>query len=293
MIVPPFAGVALVECHDRIELAPLCWCREFVGLGRFDSREIGPSPVDQMHPFFKAVMKGRKIWVIATWRQYDNGQEEPLRLQYLDPSATRKQAETCFKEAVRFAAHSKEELVALTRLFKAKREDLEYIESRFPNIQCPNGSIEDDDLYQARLKVLGGFQPRTVQLIQKADTARNPDERLRLERKGIQAYFADLAHYWNDEQIKAWQRSNPLGADWISEFSRSRSEPKRELDPVNHALVLNWLRGKYNLLTAQELSDAIFRATGKRVSPATIKKRRERLGLTTKRPPGPRPNSDC
>jgi hypothetical protein len=42
MIVPPFAGVRLVEYRDRIALTPLYWCREFVGIGRFKASEVGP-----------------------------------------------------------------------------------------------------------------------------------------------------------------------------------------------------------------------------------------------------------
>jgi hypothetical protein len=45
---------------------------------------------------------------------------------------------------------------------------------------------------------------------------------------------------------------------------------------------------RYNLLTAEKLSDAILVMTGQRLTPDTLKKRRERLGLTTKRKPGPR-----
>jgi len=39
-------------------------------------------------------------------------------------------------------------------------------------------------------------------------------------------------------------------------------------------------------LTQNELSDAILVMTGQRLMPGTLKKRRERLGLTTKRKPG-------
>jgi transposase len=64
------------------------------------------------------------------------------------------------------------------------------------------------------------------------------------------------------------------------------------LDPINQELALHWLRRGYNLMTEKELSDAILKATGQRLMPDTLKKRRGRLGLSTKRPPGPRPNSE-
>lgn len=292
MIIPPFAGVALVEYRDRIALTPICWCREFVGLGRFDSRQVGPQPGEPLHPMFSALMKGKKIWVIVAWRQYEDGTEEPLRIHHLDPRATKRDAHRTFEDEVRFIEMPKDELVALSKLFKTTPDDLAYTESRHPNIQTGKGSIEESDLYQARLKALAGLQPKTVELIQKADAAADDATRQRYEREAVHALFADLAHYWPDDVMKEWQRRNPIGAEWMTEFSRVRSEPRRKLDPVNLELALNWIRQKYNLLTAEELSDAVFRSTGKRVSAAAIKKRRERLGLTTKRPSGPRPNSE-
>jgi len=101
-----------------------------------------------------------------------------------------------------------------------------------------------------------------------------------------------MAHYWNSNAVKDWQRTNPIATEWIKEFARVFQKQRKELDPVDHDIVLNWLRRGYNLLTAEELSEAVFKATGKYMTPEAIKKRRERLELTTKRPPGPRPNSE-
>jgi hypothetical protein len=90
----------------------------------------------------------------------------------------------------------------------------------------------------------------------------------------------------------AWQRSNPIGTEWITEFTKTLHRPKRKLNPVDHSLALHWLRKGYNLLTEKELSRAVYKVTGKRLTPAAIKKRRERLGLTTKRPTGPRQRTE-
>lgn len=291
-IVPPVTGVALVELHDRIALTPLCWCREFVGLGRYESEKVRPAKGSPLHPFYSQVMKGKKIWVIIAWRQYEDGQEEVLRTHCLDPGCSKTQALEAYQDEVEFVSLGRNELDELSTLFKASPEDLEYIDTRFPKIQSPGGTIEEADLYQARLKTLAGLQPKTVALIQRAAAAKDPNARLQLERQAIHAYFADLAHYWTDEALNEWLRNNPPRSHWLCEFAKVKAEPKRELDPVNHELALNWIRGKYNLLTAEELSKEIQKATGQRVSAATIKKRRERLGLTTKRTPGPRPNSE-
>ena len=112
----------------------------------------------------------------------------------------------------------------------------------------------------------------------------------------MQSFFAELAHYWKEAEVLAWQKSNPVGTGWMCEFGEVMSEPRRQLDPINHDLALNWLRENYNRMTAKELSDSIFRrvwrwlAPGFKLTADFIKKRRERLGLTTKRPPGPPPN---
>ena len=117
-----------------------------------------------------------------------------------------------------------------------------------------------------------------------------------MERQAVQSFFAELAHYWKEAEVLAWQKSNPVGTGWMCEFGEVMSEPRRQLDPINHDLALNWLRENYNRMTAKELSDSIFRrvwrwlAPGFKLTADFIKKRRERLGLTTKRPPGPPPN---
>jgi hypothetical protein len=47
MIIPPFAGVTLVECDDEIQLTPYYWYPEFVGLGRHKANEGGPPHMQQ------------------------------------------------------------------------------------------------------------------------------------------------------------------------------------------------------------------------------------------------------
>jgi len=129
-------------------------------------------------------------------------------------------------------------------------------------------------------------------MIQRAEATEDPNKRIRIEREAVQAFFAELAHHWTEDLILDWQKNNPVGSQWICEFARVAQQPKCELDPINHELVLNWIHRGYNLLTEGELSDIIQKSTGQRLKPGSLKKRRERLGLTTKRPPGPRPKSE-
>jgi hypothetical protein len=247
-----------------------------------------------MHPMFNAVMGGKEIWVIVRWQRFGDGREEVGNIIYLDPSATEADARSEFDKMVEFVNMSKKELRMLTECFEATEEDLAYVESRIEGIPVadsrPDGkSIEENDLYQARLKVLAGMQPKTVTLMQKAQATEDPRERAKLEHAAVQAYFAEMAHYWTEDLVLEWQRTNPIGTEWMCEFARVWQEPKREIDPINHELALNWIRRGYNLLTENELSDAILITTGQRLMPGTLKKRRERLGLTTKRPTGPPP----
>lgn len=292
MIIPPFAGVTLVEYRDRIELTPVYWVREFVGLGRFKANEVGPQPGENLYPLFNMVMGDNEIWVVARWLRYEDGTEEAINLNYLDPGATEAEARASYESMVRFQNLSKQELQDLMACFKASDDDLAYIEERFPDAKHgppDSKNIEEYDLYQARLKVMAGMQPKTVELMTRAEMADDSKQRAALERAAVQAYFAEMAHEWTEDQVLAWQRSNPVGTEWMCEFAQVFREPAREIDSINYELALNWLRKKYSLLTAEELSDVIYVRTGQRLMPGTLKKRRERLGLTTKRPPGPPP----
>ncbi len=197
---------------------------------------------------------------------------------------------------------TREKLLAMTYLFMATEEDYQYIEDNYPNYQSePDSKATDEyDVYHARLKVMSELQPKTVELLKIVDATKDPAKRQFVEREAVQSFFAELAaHYFTEDEIKAWQRSNPVGTGWMCEFAEVMSKPRRTLDPVNHELALNWLRQKYNEMTAKELSESVFSsvwkwlAPGFRMTAEFIKKRREKLGLTTKRSTGPRPNSNC
>lgn len=200
------------------------------------------------------------------------------------------------KEMEDFEGLTRAQLLVMTHLFVATEEDYQYIDDKRPNYQFPpsvTNSTDEHDVYQARLKVLAGLQPKTVELIKIANATQDPVKRQLVERQAVQSYFAELAHYWTEEEILAWQRSNPVGTGWMCEFGSVMREPRRTIDAVNHELALNWLRRNYNLMTAEALSLSIFKRICRWLTPSAIKKRRERLGLTSKRGPGPPPRSAC
>jgi hypothetical protein len=294
MIIPPFAGVRLVEFQDRLEFIATYRYREFVGLGKCPVAEVRPQIREDMLPFFDAMMGDKEVWVVAQWNRFDDGREEQINLEIISPDTSEADARKAYDRLNDFLNMSKKELERLAQCFEASEEDLDYIENRFATIPEPPSrqSTEDYDVYQARLKALAGVHPNTTRLLTEALLADDLKVREALEKQAVQAFFADLAQKLTEDMVVEWQRSNPLDTEWLLEFSRMYQEPAKEFDPINYELALNWIRRGYNLLTEEELSDAILVMTGQRLTPATIKKRRERLGLTTKRSAGPKPNSE-
>ena len=297
--VPPFAGVRLIEHRDYMELVPVCAYREFFGYGRAKALEVAKYATGIMAALLKACSPKEFVWVVMEWKRFEDGHEESGLADYLFPPATEDAARKAMNRMADLHGQSKEYLLGLAGLLvpgtNARADADAFVESRHPNFQSPPtgpNSTAAHDVYQARLKVLAGLQPKTVELIRRVDAIKEPLARQEVEREAVQAYFAELANEWTEDQVLAWQRNNPIGTAWMREFGRVMEEPEREIDPINHELALNWLRRKYNLLTAAELSDALLVATGQRVGSGTLKKRRERLGLTVDRPPGPKPRAE-
>lgn len=292
--IPPFANVRLVECRDYIALTPVPSYREFFAYGKKKARDVRVDPDDpNSELFWVDCAEDEEVWAVVQWFRFEDGHEEQGSISHLRAPATEGDAKKAMERMSSFYTMSKEEMLALSQCFETTDDDLAFIESRYPNYQSPPlnpGALDEADLYQARLKVLAGLHPKTVSLIKQADETKDPQQRQKLEREAVAAYYAELAHHWTEDQVLAWQKSNPVGTSWMCEFARVLQEPEREVEPINYELAFNWLRKKYNLLTAEELSDAILVRTGQRLMPGTLKKRRERLGLTTKREPGPRPN---
>ena len=236
-----------------------------------------------MHSLYNAVMGAKGIWVVVSWRVYDDGQEEVENVIYCDPQTTLEDARKKYQTLINHVSRSQEELNQIASI----------VGDSVPIIHDYGGQKSDEtkEMHQARLKLLAGMQPKTVALIQQADEAKDDAQRQKLEREAVQAYFAEMATYWTEDLLMAWQRNNPVGSKWLCEFAKMIEEPERQLEPVNQELALHWLRRGYNLMTENELSDAILIVTGQRVLPNTLKKKRARLGLSA-RPPGPKPNPE-
>lgn len=294
--IPPYSGVRLVECRDHIQLMPVASFRDFYGYGKKKAREFATLSDDNIPPFADFCEPDEEIWIVVQWRRFEDGNEEQGDIIFMRAPATEEDARKRMDEMKRLYSMTRRELLDLTGCFEATDDDFDYIEDNHPNYQSPPDdpkAIDEYDVYQARLKVLAGLQPKTVELIKTADAIKDPVKRQRVEREAVQSYFAELAHYWTEEEILAWQRNNPVGTGWMCEFGSVYHKPRRTIDPVNHELALNWLRRNYNLLIAGELSISIFDRIRRWLTPDALKKRRDWLGLAGKRPSGPRPKSDC
>lgn len=292
--IPPYSGVRLIGCRDHIQLAPVPAVRVFYGYGKIKaSKATFESEDGKSEPMWDDLGSDEDVWAVVQWFRFEDGHEKEGNISFLRPTCTEEDARKSMMQLERLGNMTREQLLLMTKLYEATEEDYQYIEDNYPNYQFePDPSASDKyDVYHARLKVLAGLQPKTVELIKIANATKDPEKRQVVERQAVQSYFAELAHYWTEAEVLAWQRSNPVETGWMCEFGEVMREPRRTIDPVNHELALNWLRRNYNLMTAQALSDSIFKRILRWLTPEAIKKRRERLGLTTKRQPGPPPKA--
>jgi hypothetical protein len=294
--IPPYSGVRLIECPDHFQLVPVPAVRVMYGYGKIKSREARVDPDNpQSEPVWDDIPPDTEVWAVMQWDRYEDGHEVQGNVCFMRPECTEERVLNQMDQMAQSSSVMRKEALGMLQCYHAPQEDHDFVEENFPNYQSePDPSATDDyDVYHARLEVMSELQPKTVALIKIANCTKDPEKRKIAEREAVQSYFAELAHYFTEDEILAWQRTNPVGTGWMCEFGEVMREPRRTLDPVNHELALNWLRQKYNEMTAKELSVSIFKRIFLWFTPDAIKKRREKLGLTTKRPPGPRPKSDC
>jgi hypothetical protein len=142
---------------------------------------------------------------------------------------------------------------------------------------------------------ISAILPRTVELAEKAEQLADSENRKSLERESLEAYFAENAPGWPPIIFKGWQHLNPIGLKWMQwlyVWNSRQMKRRKEINEIDYELAFNWRWNGYYSLTAEELKDAVLKGTKQLLSAEAIKKRRERLGLTTQRMPGPKPNSE-
>ena len=211
------------------------------------------------------------IWLIVQWQHFDDGSEEAINLTYA-AEATEEEVLQAFDSNVRFLNMTKEELLEVDKCFEVPEDDRDYIADRFP-VMPPPRSDGRERFIRGALKSPRGHATENGGSLGRGYATDDPGQRANSEFEAVSAYYAETAGYWKSDVFKDWQRNNPIAAEWMNEFSRVFHKPRKELDPVDHEIVFNWLRRGYNFLTAEELSDAVLKETGKQISPEAIKKR--------------------
>ena len=73
------------------------------------------------------------------------------------------------------------------------------------------------------------LQPITVELIKIANVTKDPVKRKYVEREAVQSFFAEIARYLTEDEVLAWQKSNPVGTGWMCEFAEVMRFPRRQL----------------------------------------------------------------
>ncbi len=289
--IPPFSSVRLVECWDHFELVFMPEMKIFYGYGKVKASQASSAPDDPTAKPMSAIWDEwapeTEIWCAIRWYEFQDGHKEHSDMCYMRPDSTEEYVKNKMEELRSFYAGTPDDARLLLECYQAKEEDYDFVDDNWPKYQTepdPNKTGEYD-VYHARLKVLSELSSKTIDLLKIANAVKDPIKRNYIEREIVQSYFAELAHYLTEDQILAWQNNNPIGTGWMCEFAEVMGKPRRTISPVNYELALNWLRAKYNEMTEKELSISIFKRLWLWLNPAAIKKRRERLGLTTKRKP--------
>jgi hypothetical protein len=234
LYIPPFSGVRLVECREHFQIVPVPAVKVMHGYGKIKASQATMDYDDpKSEPIWDDLGLDEEVWAVMEWYQFEDGNQVPGSMCFLRPECTEDQVKKRMEDLKRFSSLTREDLLQLTQIFEAKEEDFQYIEDRHPNYQDePDPSdTEKYDVYHARLKVMSDLQPKTVELIKIANATKDPVKRQIVEREAVQSYFAELAaHYFTEDEIKAWQRSNPIGTGWMCEFGAVMREPRRQTD---------------------------------------------------------------
>jgi hypothetical protein len=235
--IPPYSGVRLIECRDHFQLVPVPEVRVVYGYGKIKASRATVDPAnDKAEPVWDDLGPDEEVWAVMQWYEFGDGRKEHGDICFMRPERTEEEVRKRMERMEGFSSKTREEALALLQCYDAPQEDHDYVEENFRNYQSepdPN-STDEYDVYHARLKVMGELQPKTVELLKIANATKDPDKRNFVEREAVQSFFAELAHYFTEDEILAWQRSNPVGTGWMCEFGEVMREPRRTISPVNH-----------------------------------------------------------
>jgi hypothetical protein len=294
--VPKYVKLAMFEGKYGFLLQPVCIITS-------QKVEINRIRIPKKNrTILERVYGGQETWQVQVW-EYAEGynSKTPTWLITFDPATTHEEAKK-EAEGVREMYGDWKNTEQMAQMFRPAEPRISLPPQKPPldlSKESVQLAIESNRRYEilreersARFKVLSTILPKTVELAEKAEQIASNGNRQELELESLEAYYAENAPGWPTIVFKAWQHLNPIGLkwmEWLYVWKSRQMRRRKEIDVVDYELAFNWRWKKYYLLTADQLKEEVFNETKQELSAEAIKKRRERLGLTTQRPPGPPP----
>ncbi len=149
-------------------------------------------------------------------------------------------------------------------------------------------SSDEQDLTQARLKVMREQYPDTFKAMDAAAKAQ-PQARPAAVEALFRAYAVDKVRLHKPANLGDILpfKSTPDDMSFILEIAKAH-KAKSPRDPVDVEIAARWFAAGYDKMSLPEYTDAINAKTGAKLKPDAMEKRRyAKLGLMTKKPPGP------
>jgi hypothetical protein len=294
--VPKYVKLAMFEGKYGFLLEPVCvLTSQKVEIHRVVIPKTQRTPMQY-------AFGGEETWQVQVW-EYAEGHNSvtPTWTMTYDPDTTREEVE---KEAAKVLDMygDFENNVKFAQVFRPAEPRISLPPEKPIIDPAKDNSERIRELHRryeihreersARFKVLSAILPKTVGLAEMAEQVADDVSRREIEVESLEAYFAENAPGWSPIVFKAWQHLNPIGFKWVQwlyVWHSRQMKNRKEIDMVDYELAFNWRWEKYYLMTAEQLKDAVYKRTNQKLTAEAIKKRRERLGLTTQRPPGPPP----
>jgi hypothetical protein len=296
--VPKYVKLAMYEGKYGFLLMPQC-------LITSQKVEINRTVIpDKERTHLEYLYCGMETWQVQVW-EYAEGYapETPTWMMTFDPETTYEEAQRHASSVVEMYGNW-EQTEKLAQAFRPAdprvslppQKPVFQVFKENPELakKLNREYVIEAEERSARFKVLGSILPKTVELAEKAELATDAESRNKLEQESLEAFFAENAPGWPEIVFKAWQHLNPIGfkwMQWLYVWNSRRMKHRKEINAIDYELAFNWSWNRYYSMTAEELKQAVCKATKQVLSADAIKKRRERLELTTSRDPGPRPNS--
>lgn len=297
--VPKYVKLAMFEGKYGFLLQPVCVITgQKVEINRIRIPDKRRTMLENLYP-------GEETWQVQVW-EYAEGynSKTPTWMMTFDPETTYEEAQEKAKGVTKMYGNW-EETEQLAQSFRPADARISLPPQKPPMglaKENPQLAVELNREYEihreertARLVVLSVILPKTVELVAQAEATTDAAMREELENESLEAYFAENAPGWSPLIFKAWQHLNPIAfkwMQWLYVWNSRQMKKRKEINAVDYELAFNWRWKGYFLLTAEQLRDEVQKETKQLFSPEAIKKRRERLGLTTQRPPGPPPKSE-